>query len=350
MDNYFLAEFTNEKEHIKAFLGLPSAVYKGDKNYVKENAKKVTSWLVRNHPCSTFLVQKNLLVYKNGVAAARGIAFVNKVGGFGSIGFFECLEDEIAVEMLMRETRKFCSKYDIEKIYAAMNGSIWGNYRLMTKGFEHRPFLGEPYNRPYYYDLLIKNGFSVAQTWQSQFVKSTKPNEFAKRIKFITSLKQSNSIKIRPMQNFDEDILILYDLIMSSFSEFFLFHPIEKSTFVELYKDLKRILDKRTMFLAFDKNDNPLGFGIAIPNYKNIFEFLFKKANCYILWLFGLTNENGISKDFRAYAMLLNPILKFLYDNNKGCISALMSENSKALTTAKSYDYTHEYALLELSF
>jgi|GEM_PF-2517569 len=348
MDNYFLAEFTNEKEHMKAFLGLPSVVYKGDKNYVKENVKKVISWLLGDHPCADFLVQKNLLVYKHGVAVARGIAFVNEVGGFGSIGFFECLEDERAVSIIVDEARGFCSEHGIEKIYATMNGSIWGNYRIMTKGFEHKPFLGEPYNKSYYYELLIKCGFNIAQTWQSQFMKNTRQDEVANRIKFIASLKQSDNIKIRSMQNLDEDILILYKLIMNSFSEFFLFHPLEKNTFIELYKGMKKISDRRTMFLGFDKNNNPLGFGIAIPNYRNIFDYLFKKTNRYILWLFGIAKENGKPKDFHAYNMLLNPILKFLYNNNKGCISALMNQNSKTLTTAKGYDYTHEYVLLEI--
>ena len=344
---YKLIEFTTEKKYTKMFLSLPLKVYKGDKNYVKESKLKVKNWLIGNHPCAKFLIKKNLIVLKDNTPVARGIVFINQIGKFGSIGFFECLNDEGAVKLLADKAIEFCKAHSIKKIYATMNGSIWGDYRIMTKGFLDKPFMGEPYNKPYYFDVLIKSGFGVVKRWESQFVDDIKKDRVAKRIKFIAKLKGTSKITTRSMQNFDQDIHIMHKLVLNSFADFFLFHPIDEQTYTKIYGAMKRICNKQTLKLAFDKQNRPIGFGLAFPDYQSKLGFLFKHTKRYILWFFGINQKNGLSADPYAFKELVSPLLNYIYYKNKGCISAMISEDSKALRITQEYDYTHEYVLLE---
>ena len=346
---YKLIEFTSEQEYIDLFLSLPEIVYKGDKNYSRERRAETLSWLRADHKCVGFLKQQNLIVLRDGVPAARGIAFVNMAGNFGSIGFFECLDDPQAVRLLTDGAKTICKEFGIGKIYAPMKGSIWSSYRLMTKGFEDKPFLGEPYNKSYYKDLLVNCGFKSAKTWETQYVKKViSKGNTAK--KYINSEKAQHSkgIKVRSMKNFDEDIRIIHRLVMNSFSEFFLFHEINEQDFAALYADLKLICDKRTSKIAYNSENQPIGFGIALPDYKSKLGFVLRFAKRYIFLYLGTLQKDGESVYPQCGKAIIVSILRSLFIRRKGYISAMMSEDSKTRNFEKGSYVSHEYALFEL--
>lgn len=292
---YKVVEFTNEQTYIDLFLSLPVMIYKGDKNYSRRGDIETVSWLTGKHKCEGFLKQRNLLVLHNDSPAARGIAFVNTIGGFGSIGFFECIEDMEAVKLLTDASKAFCRENGIKNIYAPMNGSIWSSYRLMTKGFKDRPFIGEPYNKPYYSELLTQCGYKVSKKWETQFIKKVKvKSESTSRYLNEEKVQQSKGIKVRNMKNFDEDIRIIYKLTMNSFAQFFLFHEITEDDFVSIYSDLRLIIcDKRTVKIAYNQDKQPIGFGIALPDYKNMFEYILRYAKRYVFLYLGTLQEKG---------------------------------------------------------
>ena len=334
-----------------SFLALPAVIYKDDKNYSPENADETIAWLSGKHKCAGFLKQKNLLVLRDGspIPAARGIAFVNTVGNFGSIGLFECAEDAEAVKMLTDGAKAFCREHGIKRIYAPMNGSIWSSYRLMTKGFEDRPFLGEPYNRPYYAGLLIQCGFKIAKTWETQFVKKvTAKGDVAGRYLREEKAQQSKGIRIRSMKNFDGDIRVVHKLIMNSFAQFFLFHELDEEDFVNIYADMKLICDKRTIKIAYNLENQPIGFGIALPDYKSKLGFLLRYAKRYSFIYLGTLQENGESVYPQCGKAIIVSILKSLFIRRKGYICAMMSEDAKTRGFSKEYENIHKYALYEL--
>ena len=346
---YKLIEFSNEQEYIDPFLSFPVFIYKDDKNYSPARVNETRSWLAGTHKCAGFLKQKNLLVLNNGSPAARGIVFINTIGNFGSIGFFECVEDEQAVKLLVNGAKAFCMEHGIKKIYAPMSGSIWSDYRLMTKGFEDKLFLGEPYNKPYYSDLLTKCGFKIAKTWETQFVKKIKiRGEEAKRYLYEEKTQQSKGIKIRSMKNFDKDIRIVYKLAMNSFAQFFLFHELSEEDFVNIYADMKLICDKRTVKIAYNPENQPVGFGIALPDYRSKLGFILRYAKRYSFIYLGTLQENGKSVYPQCGKAIIVSILRSLFIRRKGYICAMMSEDAKTRNFSKEYDNIHEYALLEL--
>ena len=346
---YRLIEFTNEREYIELFLSLPQIVYKRDKNYIPERKAETILWLTGTHKCAGFLKQKNLIVFRDNFIVARGIAFVNIIGSFGSIGFFESLDDPQAVRILTDGAKAFCKEHKINKIYAPMNGSIWESYRLMTKGFEDKPFLGEPYNKSYYSDLLIKCGFKVAKTWETQYVKKVKAKgNTADKYLEVEKSQRSKVIKIRSMKNFDEDIRVIHKLVMNSFSEFFLFHELDGQTFVDIYADIKLICDKKTIKIAYNAENQPVGFGIALPDYRSKIGFIMRYAKRYVFLYLGTLQKNGESVYPQCGKAIIVSILRSLFLRRKSYIGAMMSEDAKTRTFEKGFFTSHEYALFGL--
>jgi len=337
---YKLIEFTNESEYIDLFLSLPAT---------NERKSEVTAWLDEKHIFTSFLIQRNLLVLRDNAPVARGIAFVNKEGNFGSIGFFECLNDTKGVKLLVDSAKEFCKMYKIKTIYAPMNGSIWSSYRLMTKGCEDKPFLGEPYNKPYYKEVLKKCGFEVAKTWQTQFVKKVSAKGQATD-KYISEEKKQKSkgIKVKSITDFDQAVQIIHRLSMNSFAKNFLFHEIDEQTFAALYEDIKPIHDKRTIKIAYNAENEPVGWGFAFPDYQSKLGFLLKYAKRYIILYFGTLQKDGESLYPGCGKAIVVSILRNLYFRRKGYIRALMSEDSKTVNFGKDHKDTHEYALMKL--
>jgi len=346
---YRLVEFTNEQEYIGLFLSLPGIVYKGDNNYISERKKETASWLTGAHKCIGFLKQKNLLILLNDAPVARGIAFVNSIGKFGSIGFFECLDDPQAAMLLTDGAAAFFKEHGIGRVYAPMNGSIWSGYRLMTKGFEDKPFLGEPYNKPYYGDLLAKCGFNAVKTWETQYAKGVEVKSRAvyKHLSLEKS-QRSKGIKIRNMKDFDEDIRIIYKLAMNSFSGFFLFHELAEQDFVDIYTDLKLICDKRTIKIAYNSDNQPIGFGIALPDYRSRLSFILRYTKRYIFLYLGTIQKNGVSVYPQCGIVIIASVLRSLFIRRKGYITAMMSEDSRTRGFDKGSYIPHEYALYGL--
>ena len=339
-----LIEFTDEAEYVEEFLALPLRIYAGDKRYRGTSSEETLAWLRGQH-CTGFLKQKNLLVTRDGVVLTRGIAFVNTRGGFGSIGFFESMDDPEAVEMLVQAASAFCSAEGMTRVLAPMDGSIWSSYRLMTRGFNDEPFLGEPYNKPYYADLLVHCGFTQAKTWETQFVKKVRVRGATAR-KFLSADadRKSRGITIRAMKNFDTDIRIIHKLAMNSFREFFCFHEVDEQEFVDLYSDLKLIADKRAVRIAYD-HDRPIGFGIALPDYRSTLGFLLRHAKRYVFLYLGTWQENGQSVYPQVGKAIVTIIMKYLYIRRKGYVRALMGEDAKTRGFSPDIDSIHEYAV-----
>jgi hypothetical protein len=346
---YELIEFTDERRHIDSFLSLSREIYAGDGNYRPKGAAETLSWLAGTHECAGFLRQRNLLVMRNGFPAARGIAFVNTIGNFGSVGFFECAEDAEAVKALMGGAKAFCEKHGVADIYAPMNGSIWSDYRLMTKGFGDRPFLGEPYNRPYYGDLLTECGFRPVKMWETQFAGKVKiRGDAARRYVREERIQRSKGIKIRSMRNFDADMRIIHKIAMNAFSRFFLFHRLGEEDFVNIYADLKAICDKRTVKIAFDPHRRPVGFGIALPDYSGKLGLALRYAKRYSLIYLGTLQENGESVYPQCGKAIIVSILRSLFIRRKRYIGAMMGEDAITRGFSKEYENIHEYALFRL--
>jgi len=347
---YQLIEFTDEDASMNLFLSLPGIVYKNDTDYSAEKKGVVVSWLKGEHPCSGFLVQKNLLVVRDKAPVARGIAFVNLLGHFGSIGFFECLEDRQAVQLLVDGARAFCKEKGVRVLFAPMNGSIWSSYRLRREGAcEERPFLGEPYNRPYYEGILASCGFTVAYTWESQFVKKAPlQGKDAARYNMLEGSKYAQSITVRSLQNFDEDIRTIHKLAMNAFAGFYLFHEIDEATFVGLFAGLEPLCDKRTALIASNKEGQPIGFAIALPDYQSKLGYLFRHAKRYVVGYMGTLQKDGKSIYPACATALAVSLFKSLLTRGKGYVCALMGEGAKSLTLSKDYESKRTYALLKL--
>ena len=153
-----------------SFFNLPLSIYKNDANWIQPLDKDVREVFdtKKNKAYRFGKLERWIAKDDAGVAIGRIAAFINKkyknkgddvpVGG---VGFFECINDQIAANLLLDTAKGWLQQQGME----AMDGPInfgerdrwWG---MVTKGFME-PLYCMNYNLPYYVGLFETYGFKL---------------------------------------------------------------------------------------------------------------------------------------------------------------------------------------------
>lgn len=317
MESYILKEIKTKQDEI-LFLNMPNEIYNYDTNWIRP---------LDNDIKGVFNPQKNLL-FKEGEAirwilldkkntpVGRIAAFYNiKLAekGYcksGGCGFFECIDSQIAANVLFDTSVKWLSKRGIQ----AMDGSInfgerdlfWG---VLVNGFHH-PMYGANYNKPYYGKLFEQYGFHVYFNQHSYYksfdVDTLNPAivEKAKRLAENPAF-EFRSLRKSELENAPEMLRSVYNRAWANFDDI---AEMSEKQAESMVKMMKPILDIDVIIFAFH-NNQPIGFFIAIPDINlaikglngslkpiNLIKFLYRlkiKKACNIVQgiVFGVTPE-----------------------------------------------------------
>lgn len=275
MDNrYQIIEYHREPKQTLEFLELPLRLYSGNEGWIPPSQDEVKSFLDGSHPFHSFLRHQSFLIVSSGRTIGRATAFINQaltVDGepVGSIGFFECEEDDKAAVLLIDKACEWLKAQGIGLVWAPMNGTIWSSYRFMIKGFGDIPFVKEPYNQPYYPAFFERAGFEVFKRWSTRTFSGAATDELMNRLGKIYPhlLRKGYRFRQLMMDEFDQELSILYELVFDAYSDLNGYHKITPAIFQEVFRNLKEILLPEFAYFALDPQGNPVGFHLMVPTY-----------------------------------------------------------------------------------
>jgi len=224
----------------------------------------------------------------DGKFIGRIAAFVNKkyknkgddipVGG---IGFFDCINDQVAADMLFDVAKHWL----IQKGMEAMDGPVnfgerdrwWG---LIVKGFEP-PLYCMNYNQPYYQQLFETYGFKnyfnqicFALNAQNRILQKffDRHDECAKDPNYSSAY-----IKKNQLEKFAADFAIVYNKAWAGHGGL---KQIEERVVLKTFKSMKPVMDERISWFAYYKGE-PIGMWINLPDLNQWFKYLHGK---FSLW------------------------------------------------------------------
>ncbi len=208
----------------KEFLQVPLLIYKNDPNFIRPLDKDIEAVFdeSKNKTFRFGECERWLLKSKDGQLLGRIAAFVNKkyknkgdTQKTGGIGFFECINDQVAADMLFDVAKSWLMQRGME----AMDGPInfgerdrwWG---LVVEGFKPPIYLMN-YNPPYYQQLFENYGFknfynqicwglAVHTDLSEKFIKANEKYESDPEFR-AEHIKKDNLVK------FAEDFCIVYN-------------------------------------------------------------------------------------------------------------------------------------------
>lgn len=281
-----LTEVTDKTTAIE-FLKVNTELNKSNPHYIRPLDKDINEVFdaEKNKTFRHGEVIRWILKDTGGKLIGRIAAFVNKkyknkgdqvpVGG---IGFFDCINDQAAADMLFDVAKHWLMQRGME----AMDGPVnfgerdrwWG---LVVKGHEIPPLYCMNFNPPYYVELFENYGFRnffnqvcfalkakdrLIQKFYDRHAECSKDPGFS-----------SAHIKKNQLEKFARDFTVVYNKAWAGHGGM---KQLEERMVLKMFKAMKPVMDERVSWFVY-YNGEPVGIWINLPDLNHWFKFLHGK-------------------------------------------------------------------------
>ena len=326
----------------KEFLKVPLVIYKDDPNFIQPLDKDINDVFdpeknkaFRFGECNRWLLKDEEGNLKGRIAAFVHKKYRNKGDEqkTGGIGFFECINDQQAADMLFDVAKHWLMQRGME----AMDGPInfgerdrwWG---LVIEGFKPPIYLMN-YNLPYYKDLFESYGFKVffnQVCWHIpvQTQLSEKFREVASKYEANPDFSVTH-IKKNQLKKFAEEFCLVYNKAWAKHEGN---KQMSKEVAYKMFQSMKPVIDERLVWFVYHKNE-PIAFWISLPELNQIFKFFHGKFGIVeklrLLWL----KKRGANNKFTGIVFGVAPEFQ-----GKGVDYYMIVEAAKVIQSKTSYD------------
>ncbi|MGB3467142.1 MAG: hypothetical protein WBA74_17810 [Cyclobacteriaceae bacterium] len=268
----------------KDFITMAVGLYKDEPNWIRPLDKDIKAVFdprknktFKNGECIRWILRND-----KGKTIGRIAAFINEKIKLkdnnqptGGVGFFECVNDQEAADVLFDTARNWLEERKIE----AMDGPVnfgdrdkwWG---CLVDGFDIQPNYQCNYNFPYYQELFENYGFQVYFK-QYTFIRNTF-DPFHPRIAHKAEILNKDPdysfehMRLKDLPKYTEDFRLVYNKAWANHDGVAEL-SVEQSKAV--MKQMKPIIDEKIIWFAYYKGE-PVAFYINLPEVNQIFKYV----------------------------------------------------------------------------
>jgi hypothetical protein len=291
-----LAE-VNDNLTRKLFHKVPQLIYRNDPNWACPleimvdntfNPEKNPSFKNGEAVRWVLLNDKNKPVGRIGAFYNRDKAFVYEQPT-GGCGFFECIDDQEAADLLFEAARDWLKSKGMEAMDGPINfGENYMNWGLLVEGFMPQGF-GMPYNPPYYLKLFGSFGFQLYFKQFSYHLDTTLPelpDRFWKVAEWVAKKPQFSfrHFTWEEKDKFVDDFAHVYDNAWRFHESF---KPIDKDELRDFILSSKMMIEEKFIWFAYHEKE-PIAIFVMIPDLNQILKKLNGKLHLWnllkLLW------------------------------------------------------------------
>jgi hypothetical protein len=306
----------DDKHSRNLFHDVIRRLYKNDKNFICPPDAFIEGIFTpsRNSFFSHGEATRWILLDENGTLVGRVAAFINRKKAYtfqvptGGMGFFECINDFKAAEILFETARAWLTERGMEAMDGPINfgenDNFWG---LLVEGFIPQSF-GMNYNPPYYKDFFEKYGFTLYFEQVTNLLDLTIP--FPERFwKIADWVRQKPEYKFRHF-SYDNAEKFVADFI-EVYNDAWQFHenftPAEPGAIRSVLDDIKAFLVPEFIWFAYH-GDKPIAFEIMLPDMNQMLRYFNGKINLWGKLKVGLIGKKRIFTRTRITIMGVKPL------------------------------------------
>ncbi|MFM2206067.1 MAG: hypothetical protein RL213_42 [Bacteroidota bacterium] len=271
-------EVSSDKDR-QEFLLLPLKIYKNDPDWIRPLDKDIEevfdperNKFFRHGKCTRFLLEDG-----KGETIGRIAVFINERTSkkepqpTGGTGFFECINDQSAANLLFETAKRWLSDRGMEAMDGPVNfgerDSWWG---LLVKGFPEVPYKMN-YNAPYYRELFENYGFKTyfEQWCFSLNVDQQLADKFATRhaqVKQDPGYKAEHLRKSR-LDRYAEDFRTVYNKAWVKHGSG---KALESKQVRRFFRTMKPVIDEKAVWFVY-YNGDPVAMWINLPDINQLF-------------------------------------------------------------------------------
>jgi hypothetical protein len=273
----------NDSVTRKLFSDVNLLINKNDPNYIRPldpdinnvfDPKKNKAF--RHGECIRWILKDDAGNLIGRIAAFTNKTYKNKGDDVpvGGIGFFDCINDQEAANILFNAGRDWLKEKGME----AMDGPInfgerdrwWG---LMVEGFTP-PVYCMNYNPPYYQELFERYGFELFfnQLCFGRPLQNRLQSKFYERHDMVASDPDFHAEHIRKnkLEKYAEDFTVVYNKAWSGHGGL---KKMNKEVVMKMFKQMKPVMDEKIIWFAYYKNE-PIGIWVNLPDLNQWFKHL----------------------------------------------------------------------------
>ena len=323
----------------QAFLALPNAINQNNPNWVRPLDKDIEEVF---EPTKNKFFKKGecvrwLLKDDNGTIIGRIAAFVNtqykNEQPTGGIGFFECIDSQLAANFMFDHCKQWLQERGME----AMDGPInfgerdkwWG---LLVEGFQE-PLYCMNYNPEYYPKLFSNYGFQVyyEQICFALKVQNRLQDKFYEAYDKYATDPDYSATHIRKDQlgKFAKDFTVIYNKAWAKHGGG---KELEDKTVIKMFKTMKPVIDESIQWFVYYKGE-PIAFWVNLPDLNQYFKHLNGKfgllQKLQFLWL------KQFGKCTRFVGLAFGVVPEF---QGKGVDGYMIMSGAKVIQAAAKYE------------
>ncbi len=276
-------EEVKTRKQKKEFLEVPKLLYRNDPFWVCPLDREIEAIFdpeknsFHKHGSVTRFIVKD----SKDDLIGRIAAFVDDKSAYthdqptGGIGFFECIDDQGAANLLFDQAKTWLSGKKMEAMDGPVNfgetDKYWG---LLVEGFMH-PSYEITYNFPYYLELFENYGFKTYYNQEGFHLDITRPlPERFERIATRVLNKPEyhfEHFRWKDVQKQVNDFTEVYNQAWASFKKNF--EPLQPSYIIETLKKARIIIEEEFIWIAYSK-DQPIAIYLMYPDLNQILKHL----------------------------------------------------------------------------
>jgi hypothetical protein len=253
-----------------AFVDIPRVVYADDPLWIPEEEPQLrrafsadNSWFAAGSTMTMCIPGRARLA----VFRQHGCMVDGRSAAW--FGFFESVDDSECATMLLAEAAAWARAQGADVLYGPIDFNTLGKYRIRVSAEPAGvPFPGEPYNPPYYADLLRRAGLTIAREYVTQIGRiKARPLE-AKRAMAYAVEEAGYTIEPLDGASWLAALPELHRKADEIFSDSFAYTPVSFDQFAAGYgAAVARRLCARTSLLARGPDGDIAGFLLVYPQY-----------------------------------------------------------------------------------
>ena len=304
-----------DKRTKKQFHQVPHIIYKNDPNWAAPLQGMVEGIFdpKKNKTFRNGKAIRWILLDDKGNLIGRIAAFINfnlaktYEQPTGGCGFFECIDDHEAANMLFNAAAHWNKENGMEAMDGPINfGENYVNWGLLVDGFMPQGF-GMPYNPKYYEKLFRGFGFEVYFEQYCFHLDYTVPfpERFWKIAGWVAKKPQYQfkHFDFKQADKFVKDFCTIYDAAWS-FHEHY--KPLDPDDLYDFLTESKAILDPEMIWFAYAE-DKPIAMFVMIPDINQLLIKLNGKLDLPGILKFFYYKKKKVMNRTRIFLMGVDP-------------------------------------------